>query len=239
MEQTAPDRLREQLIASRIAASKRLNADQQRRVAYGVGAGVVAILVLLLILAIGYTGRYAGRVYRGVSVAGVAVGGLSREEAIAALDGQVAAWAGAPVTARTADGEHTWQIAPQDLGVGLDTAAAIDAAFAVGRDSNPLGNVFGWFGALRPFGGRDLTIPAALDDESLDAALRAWAPEATYDPTNAVFKVAADNKLIIVADSNGLGFDFDGSRAALLGHAARLGTAPVTLSTRIGLNTHS
>lgn len=230
MEQTAPDQLREQLIASRIAARKRLSAEQQRRVAYGLVAGLAALLVLMLILAVGYTGRYAGRVYRGVSVAGVAVGGLSREEAVARLDEQVVGWAGAPVAARTADGEHTWEIAPHDLGVGLDTAAAVDAAFAVGHDSNPLGNFLGWFGALRPLGGRDLAIPATLDDASLDAALRAWAPEATYTPTNAVFKVAADGKLIIVADVNGLGFDFDGSRAALVAHAARLDTGPVTLS---------
>lgn len=230
MEQTVPDRLREQLIASRVAANKRLSADQQRRIAYGVGVGIAVLLLLVLILSVQYTGRYAGRVYRGVSVAGVAVGGLSQAEALAALDERVAGWAATPLPVRTAEGDHNWEIAPQDLGVTLDTAAAAEAAFAVGRDSNPLGNFFGWFGALRPFGGRELAIPATLDDGSLDLALRAWAPEATYAPTNAAFKVDAGGKLIIAADVDGLGFDFDGSRAALVAHAARLAVAPVTLS---------
>ena len=230
MEQTAPDRLHEQLIASRVAASKRLSADQQRRITLLALAGVGALLLLLLILSDQYTGRYAGRVYRGVAVAGVEVGGLSRDDAIARLDERVATWATAPVSARTKDGEHTWAIAPQDLGVGLDTAATADTALAVGRGGNALGNFSAWFGALTPFGGRDLPIPATLDDGQLDAALRAWAPEATFTPTDAAFKVAADGKLLIVADVNGLGFDFDGSRAALLDHAARLQTAPVTLA---------
>jgi vancomycin resistance protein YoaR len=230
MEQTAPDRLREQLIASRVAANKRLSADQQRRIAYGTGVGVAVLLILLLVLSVQYTGRYAGRVYRGVSVAGVAVGGLSREEALAALNEQVASWAATPVPVRTAEGDHSWEITPQDLGVTLDTTAATEAAFAVGRDSNPLGNFVGWFGALQPFGGYELAIPATLDDNSLDLALRDWASEATYTPTNAAYKVDAGGKLMIVADVNGLGFDFDGSRAALVEHAARLEAEPVTLS---------
>ncbi|HEY8599738.1 MAG TPA: peptidoglycan binding domain-containing protein, partial [Thermomicrobiales bacterium] len=230
MEQTAPDRLHEQLIASRIAASKRFNAAQQRRLTLLALAGVGALLLLLLVLSIQYTGRYAGRVYRGVNVAGVAVGGLSREDAIAKLDQQTAEWATAPVPVQTAGGDHSWSISPKELGVQLDTVAAVDAALAYGRDSNPLGNFFAWFGALRPLGGHTLTIPATVDDGQLDTALHAWAPAATFDPTDATFKVAADGKMMIVADVNGLGFDFDGSRAAFIDHAQRLAIQPVTLT---------
>ena len=230
MEQTAPDRLHEQLIASRIAASKRLDATQQRRVILSTLAGSGALLLFFLILSIQYTGRYTGRVYRGVNVTGVAIGGLSREEAIAALDEHTAEWAAMPVAVQTKDGDHRWAIRPAELGVQLDTAAAAAAALTYGRDSNPLGNFFAWFGALRPLGGHTLTIPATLDDNQLDTALHTWAPTATFTPTDATFKVATEGKMMIVADVNGLGFDLDRSRAAFIDHAQQLAVQPVTLT---------
>ena len=229
MEHTASDRLREQLIASRIVAQKRLDPARQRLYTYA-GLGVaIAILILLIVLASQYVGRYQGRVYSGVSVASVAVGGLSRDEAIARLDTAAAGWSAAGGTATTKDGEHSWPLDPATLGIAFDSAAATDAAFGYGRGNNPIGNFFAWFGALLP-GGHTVSLPATLDDARLDEALRAWAPEATFDPTNAAFKVSAEGKPTVIADVNGLGFDFDRSRAAILDHASRLATDPVTLS---------
>lgn len=229
MEHPAPDRLREQLLTSRIVANKRL-APSRQRVAIVLAFGAAACLVLLLAaLASQYVGRYQGRVYRGVVVAGVPVGGLAREETLARLDARVAEWNTAAGTARTKDGVHSWPIDPTALGVSLDTAAATDAALNYGRGNNVLSNFSAWFSALLP-GGHQLTIPAWLDDASVDTALRTWAPEATYAPTNAAFKMGADGKLTLIADVNGLGFDFDASRAALRDHTRRLSTDAVILA---------
>ncbi len=229
MEHTASDRLSEQLIASRIVANRRLDPSRQRLyVSAGFGA-VIVVLVLLIVLANGYVGRYQGRVYGGVAVAGVPIGGLSRDEAIARLDTSVAQWAETGGTARTNEGEHSWPLDPIALGVSVDTATATDSAFGFGRGNNAIGNFFAWFGALLP-GGHTLTLPATLDDARLDETLRAWAPEATYDPTNAAFKVSADGKPTVIADVNGRGFDLDATRAAILDHTARLATTPVTLA---------
>jgi len=229
MEHTASDPLREQLLASPIVTQKRPDPARQRLYAStGLGAAIV-LLLLLVVLATGYVGRYQGRVYSGVMVAGVAVGGLDRDEAIARLDASVEQWSATGGTARTNDGEHRWTLDPAALGVSVDTVAATDAAFGYGRGSNAIGNFFAWFGALLP-GGHHLRLPATLDDARLDETLRAWAPEATYDPTNAAFRVSADGKPTVIADVNGVGFDFDASRAAILDHAARLATEPITLA---------
>lgn len=229
MEHTASNRLREQLIASRVAANKRLAPLQQRLAIVLTLGAAICLAILLIALAGGYVGRYQGRIYRGVAVAGVPVGGLDREEALARLDARVAEWQTAAGTAQTRDGAHSWPIDPAALGVSLDTAAAIDTALGYGRGSNALGNFSAWFGTLLP-GGHQLTIPAGLDDAAVETVLRAWAPEATYAPTNATFKVSAEGKPTVIADVNGLGFDFDASRAALLDHAARLSTGAVTLT---------
>ena len=229
MEHTTSDHLREQLIASRVVANKRLDPARQRLYAYsGLGAAI-ALLVILIVVANQYVGRYGGRVYSGVTIAGVAVGGLHRDEAIARLDAAVAQWSATGGTARTNAGAHSWTLDPAALGIGVDTAAATDAAFGYGRGNTALSNFFAWFGALLP-GGHSLTLPATLDDARLDETLRAWASEATYTPTNAAFKVGTEGKPTVIADVNGLGFDFDASRAAIVNHAARLSTEPVILA---------
>lgn len=229
MEHTASDRLREQLIASRVVANKRLAPARQRLYAYsGLGAAS-ALLVILIVVANQYVGRYQGRVYSGVTIAGVVVGGLDRDQAIARLDASVAQWSATGGTAQTNDGGHSWTFDPAALGISVDTTAATDAAFGYGRGNNAIGNFFAWFGALLP-GGHRLTLPATLDDALLDETLRTWAPEATFTPTNAAFKVSAEGKPTVIADVNGLGFDFDASRAAVLDYSARLSTEPVTLA---------
>ncbi len=229
MEHTASDHLHEQLIASRVVANKRLDPTRQRRYIYA-GLGTIAVLVLLLlVLASGYVGHYQGRVYGGVTVADVPVGGLSRDAAIARLDAAVAQWSATGGIARTKEGEHRWALDPAALGISVDTAAATDAALGYGRGNNAFGNFPAWFGALLP-GGHRLLLPATLDDARLDETLRAWSSDATYDPTNAAFKVSADGKPTVIADVNGLGFDFDASRAAILDHAARLATEPVVIA---------
>lgn len=227
MDQVAAEQVREQLLASRIAASKRLSLQQQRRILGLIAGAVVGLCLLLLLLGVLYGRSYDGRIFRGVAVAGVSVAGLTPEEAQAKVDAQVEIWLATPLTTQTKSGDYRWQIAPTDLGVQLNTGAAVANAYAVGHAGNPLGNVFDWFGALF---GRQVPIPSTLSDDQLDQALHAWAPQATYQPTNAAFGVNDGGKLIIVADVNGLGFDFNSSRAALLDEISRLGTKPVTLA---------
>ena len=229
MEQTAEE-LREQVIASRRAAAKRLTPEQQRLIAF-VGLGVAALLVVILLInAVAYTKRYDGRVYRGVRVAGVYVGGLTRDEAIARIDAETATWLKEPLAAKTADGDHQWQVFPYDLGVTFDSAAAANSALDYGRDEWFLANFGEWFGAFASRQGTNLTIPAQLDDAQLEMVLRSWAPSATYVPTDAVFTVANQGQLTIVADKDGLGFDLDGSREAILAQSALLSDGPATLA---------
>ncbi len=228
-----PDSLsRDGLVAPRVAPAGRRSAEG-RRTALLLGAGTALITLLLLLLgATLYTNSYAGRVYRGVSVAGVDLGGLRRDAAVARLEERAAAYAAAPVQVRPASGgggQPAWTIAPADLGVAFDTGAAADRALAYGRDGSPLDNFAARFGGLLPGGGTDLTLPAALDEARLHAALRAWAPEATYWPTDAAFTVGQGGQLAIVPDKDGLGLDAGGSHQAFLTHAAEFSRQPLTL----------
>ncbi|OQA42608.1 MAG: Vancomycin B-type resistance protein VanW [Chloroflexi bacterium ADurb.Bin325] len=91
-----------------------------------VGIGIVA----------GYEWRYHDRVYEGVHTEGVPLGGLTVDEAAAAIRNALTPYPGASVTLRY--DAQTWELAPADLGLDVNAAATAAAAFAVGRRESVL-----------------------------------------------------------------------------------------------------
>lgn len=104
--------------------------------------------------------RYAGRIYPGVSVAGIPIGGLAPSEAEARLE--EAYQYPEPLWPTLIYGEQRWKVAPADLGVRLDAADTAMRAYRLGRD----GPLF-----------QDLWLQAQM---SLDGY--ALEPTLTYDP---------------------------------------------------------
>jgi vancomycin resistance protein YoaR len=103
-------------------------------------SGGVVLFTFLLLAALTVFGIYnAGKVYPGVSVAGVNVSGLSPEEAAAKLSQHLSY----PQTGKIVfQGEQAWIAKPADLGLYLDPQMNAWAAYHWGRQ----GNIF-----LRPF----------------------------------------------------------------------------------------
>ena len=107
------------------------------------GAGLLeqillAILAGFLIFAIALVGTfaatrlwYAGRIFPGVSVAGVDVGGLSPRAAGALLAERLTYPQHGKIVLK--DGEQVWVASPAELGLALDPEASAQAAFEVGR----------------------------------------------------------------------------------------------------------
>ena len=185
------------------------------------GGGAVAFAVAAL-LGAGLGARDDdGVVPRGVAVAGVPLGGLAPEAALARLDDRARRYLARSLDVRAEDGRGgaaRWQIAPADLGLALDTAAAVAAALA-GRRPEPF-----------PWSARDLPLPATLDDTRLVAALHAWAGAVTAPPVDARFRPEAGGGLAIAPDRAGRGIDAERTQAALLAHATALGAGPVALA---------
>jgi vancomycin resistance protein YoaR len=78
-----------------------------------------------------FESRYAGRIYEGVQVAGIPLGGMTLDQATAAIAGGLTPYPGPAITLRYAD--RMWLLAPADLGVAVDAPATAAAAYAVGR----------------------------------------------------------------------------------------------------------
>jgi len=96
-------------------------------VAYVLATTVLVVSLMVRI----YEWRYQDRIYPGVTVWGLDLGGLGLNEAMALLDHRFNPYQGELLTLR--HGQQSWQVSPSDLGVSLDVAATAVSAHAVGR----------------------------------------------------------------------------------------------------------
>lgn len=98
---------------------------------------VVAINALVASLAVlVFEWRHQSRIYPGVTVLGLDVGGLELHQAMTLLDQQLNPYQGEPLTLRY--GQQSWRLSASDLGVSLDAPATAVSAYAVGRKATIL-----------------------------------------------------------------------------------------------------
>ncbi len=106
-------------------------------VAFVVGVLLVALVAVGSVVA--YEQNYAGKVAAGVTVGGVDVAGLTRDEAAAKLEAAFATVGTGTLTVDTPTGSSTLTYA--ELGRRLDVDGMLDTAFAIGRTGNPVERV--------------------------------------------------------------------------------------------------
>src|SRR5690606_18020297 len=93
----------------------------------------LALVVLLLGTAMAlYRADHSGRVYTGVTVQGIDVGGMTTEEAAAALRDASAYSSAGVITLADPRSGREWTFSPAELGIVVDTEATAGAAFDVG-----------------------------------------------------------------------------------------------------------
>mgnify|MGYP001030000637 CR=1 FL=1 len=133
------------------------------------------LLLILLITAVVYQIRHTDRIFTGVSVWGVDLSGMTREEAAAALAETVPdARKGAIELVDRATG-RSWQRSPASLGISYDLEQTVEAAYAIGRQGGPLNilrdQFIGWYY------GRPLAPGIIFDEGALYAELQEIAAE--------------------------------------------------------------
>jgi vancomycin resistance protein YoaR len=113
--------------------------DVPKQVLAALAGGFLLFLCLTLMWTIGYQLAYAGRIFPGVSVAGVDLSGLSVNDAAVKLSQTLSYPLNGKILFR--NGESAWVASPAELGMVFDPTASAVAAYELGRDG-------GLFGAL-------------------------------------------------------------------------------------------
>jgi len=111
------------------------------QLAAAAAAGMMLYLGAVLTWVVGYQLLYAGRIFPGVSVAGVEVSGLMPDAAALKLSQTLSYPISGKVVLR--DGDNTWTASPAQLGMVFDASSSAQAAYRIGRG----GGLFGALGA--------------------------------------------------------------------------------------------
>ena len=167
-----------------------------------------------------YQLRYANRIYEGVTVAGIPLGGLTLDEATKLLHGRSATLAGAaPITLRY--GTRSWLLSANELGMSVDARAGATAAYRIGRRGDVAS---GFLAALRVnlaeqwqawrFG--VVVEPVfQFDENRLAIILKQIAREVDQPPREAAL-ILTDAGVSGVAGAAGRWVDVEATRTAIL-----------------------
>ena len=168
-----------------------------------IAAGVLAVLLLLFAVLTVYTYAH-GDIFPGVSAGGVKLGGMSEEEAIAALDGSCdVRYSDAALTVELEDIVKR-DVTAKELGVKFSSAQTAKDAIAAGHE----GGFFRRIGDVLSiiFGGREIDIAVTVDET---AAGELMAELAKYDvaPVDASYTIEEEKTLVLHPRTDGKKLD--------------------------------
>lgn len=193
---------------------------------------VAAIFGLLLIASVVGLALYAyghqGRVYQGVSVAGVELSGLTRSEAEQAIERDYSIYMNTPLIL-THNGAN-YAITPGELGVRIDSALSVESAMHYGRDGSIWKRSRDWVSAL--FGGSNVPASVTVDPVRTDEGLLALTSVVAHPPTNASIDFSGTEPTVI-PEVPGIGYDYGLTRAIVIQRIERRSAEPVELATTI------
>ena len=195
-----------------------------QRVAVVVGLAVV-LLATMSVAATARVSASSGRILAGVTIGGVDVGGMTRDEAVAAVKATTE-----PKLRRgvfVVAGDKRWPVTPAGLGHGAGVERAVDKAIS--------GPELNWFSDIwHRLSNRPVTLSVdvarAENNAKVVRFVRGLAPKLAVAPTNASIKLV-DGKVVRTKAKKGRVLDVKASTRALA-KALRGDAGKVKLVTR-------
>ena len=190
-------------------------------------AGVAALLLIATVLGLSlYAFGHQGRIYQGVSIAGVDVSGMTEAEATEALQQDYSIYMNTPLML-TFEGK-SYAITPSDLGMRLDEQASVEAAMRYGREGSLWDRSRAWAKGL--FTGSDVSAVVIADSSRVDQGLLALTDVVARPATNAWIDFSADEP-VVVPEIPGVGYDYGQTRAQVTDRIQNRSTTPVQIAT--------
>ena len=119
-------------------------------------SGMTLFLGILIVWTLGYQLLYAGKIFPGVSVAGVDLSGMTPSDAAVKLNQNLSY----PITGKVLfkDGERAWLASPAQLGMVFDPSSSAVTAYRLGRR----GGLFGALSGQIRAAGRGVSVPPVI-----------------------------------------------------------------------------
>jgi len=201
-----------------MARGKHIRRGSSRVVAILGTAAFIVVLVLggMAFAAYRYERGQSDRILPGVFISGIPVGGMTRQEAVAAVQLQASQRLGAPIHV-SADG-RTWTVTPQELGRHIDVSKAVDNAFALDDSMGTLSRA--WYRIRHEPLNTDISLRDGGSD-GVQTFVAKVASAVSRKPVDAAL-TTDDTKLIVVKPKAGRALDAKAAiatlRAALASH---------------------
>ena len=119
-------------------------------------SGITLFFAVIIIWTLGYQLMYAGRIFPGVSVAGVDLSGMSPSDAAVKLNQALSFSTTGKILFR--DGEKAWIATPAELGMVFDPSSSAVTAYKLGRS----GGLFGALSGQIRAGGAGVSVPPVI-----------------------------------------------------------------------------
>jgi vancomycin resistance protein YoaR len=191
-----------------------------------VGGGLVFGILLMATL-IYLNARNAGRIYPGVSVAGIDLSGLLPAEAAARLEQRLDYPARGRILFK--DGEKVWLASPSQVGFYLDAQATAQEAYNLGRSGLILERLFDRFASW--YTGAAISPQYVFDERNAHAFLSAIAAQNDIETIEASLSVEG-TEVVVQPGRVGRSLDIPETLAALQAQLMALsdGVVPVVVA---------
>ncbi len=190
-------------------------------------AGIAGVIVALLVVVglVVYREVYHDRIFPGVEVAGISVGGMTPDQARSLLEERLAASVGVPLVVE-ANGKR-WELSRRSLGAHYDLDALVRSAFSIGRS----GTVLNRLGTpllirVRP---RDLDATIQLEATDWTAALGPISRSIDRPAVDARLAVLPDHTVSVVPEKPGVHLDLPGAQREIATALVAGVTGPIKL----------
>jgi len=165
-------------------------------------AGLVLLIVLILGLPASFVFAYNNRIYPNIKIAGVQVGGMSKEEAKTALADKAKEFSNQPLNLVLNDQAVNPRL--EELGISFDVDKAIDAAYSIGRLNGYKDRISQTWGLVKQ--GFRIELAISVDEKKLDFYIDTLSNTYTKKPVNATLSIQNGNVYLVPAQK-GYGLD--------------------------------
>ncbi len=174
-------------------------------------ASTVGLIAVVWALGALFQAFFAARIYPHITIDHVPVGGMTREDAIAALNDTETARIHQPIFVQV--GAQSFQVTPAQFGTRYDVAAAVDRALAFGHAGTPL--VDGWSEVSTIARGANLPLTGTYDQGAIARFLGNVEHKTHVTPLSAVVGVRGVQPVILRDPVPGQQLDVEGAMVTL------------------------